>query len=311
MEVTFWGVRGSYPTPAPETVRYGGNTSCVEVRALSGDRLVVDAGTGLTRLGDFLANSDQLAGTHHILLSHLHWDHIQGLPFFAPAYDPRARISIHAMPDTAKPLAKVLAGVARHEFFPAALDDFAAPFDFHEVMANQQFAPQTFRVMPFRLNHPSGAMGYRIDADGTSCAYVCDTAPFTEVLHKRHFLRGLEPLDDKDRQELQALRDGVVKVITDCDTVIYDTHFLPEEYAKFPHFGHSTPDQALALCTGIGIRQLVLYHHAPNHDDAILDQMANVYANLGQQVGLQVVTAREGLVLQVGADDAGTRRVRP
>ncbi len=308
MEVTFWGVRGSYPTPAPETVRYGGNTSCVEVLADGGERLVVDAGTGLTRLGDHLMSRGQLAGTHHILLSHLHWDHIQGLPFFAPAYDSRARISIHAMPDTAKPLAKVLAGVARHEFFPAALDDFAAPFDFHEVLADETFTPQSFRVTAFRLNHPSGAMGYRIDADGTSCAYVCDTAPFTEVLHKKHFLHGLEPISEADRLELQEMRDGVVRAIRGCDTVIYDTHFTPEEYAKFPHYGHSTPDQALALCTGIGIRQLVLYHHAPNHNDAILDQMSGLYANLGRQVGLEVTTAREGMVLRIGGA-APARRV--
>lgn len=300
MQLIFWGVRGSYPVPGPDTVRYGGNTSCVEVLASDGERIIVDAGTGLTRLGNRLAQLGQLGGVHHLLLSHLHWDHIQGLPFFAAAFEPHATLAVHAMKADAVRLSEIVAGVARHEFFPTALGEFPAKFQFHEVSAGRRFRASAFAVSAFRLNHPFGALGYRIEGDAASCAYVCDTAPFFEVLHKQHFMRGVEPLSTGDRRALQKLRAGVVQAIHGCDTVVYDTHFTPEEYARFPHYGHSTPDQAIELCAGNGVRRLVLFHHAPNHHDAMMDDLAQRYTELGDKLGMDVVTAREGMVLDVG-----------
>jgi phosphoribosyl 1,2-cyclic phosphodiesterase len=302
MQVTFWGVRGSYPVPSAETVRYGGHTSCVEVRSDSGACLVIDAGTGLRALGQKLADEqgNRAEWTHHLMLSHVHWDHIQGLPFFEPAYIEGTRINVYAMRAAADELRNVIGGITRHEFFPVPLDQVPADFAYHEVTPGKPMRINGFDVLPFALNHPFGAVGYRIAADGTSLAYCADTAPFDRILHKQHFLAGPEPLTDEDEQMLSAIHRGVLDGLRDVDTVIYDTHFLPEEYEKFPHYGHSTPDHALEVCEASGVRRLVLYHHAPGHSDDLMDEIADRYRALGAERGLEVLTARERMVLTVG-----------
>lgn len=302
MDITFWGVRGSYPVPGPATVRYGGQTSCVEVRTKGGHSVIIDAGTGLRALGQKLSR-ERTSGSrrYSILLSHVHWDHIQGLPFFEPAYVPDTVIDVYALLTAADELQQVIGGITRHEFFPIPLEAAPADFQFHEVEPGVPIALDGLHVMPMALNHPFGAVGYRIDADGTSVAYVSDTAPFTEVLHKQHFLSGLEPLTDDDRAALDRMRAELVTALRGCDTVIYDTHYVPDEYARFPHYGHSTPDHALELLAGNDVRRLILYHHAPSHDDDQMDRIAADYKARGAEVGLDVITACEGMVLTVGA----------
>lgn len=306
MEITFWGVRGSYPVPGPMTVRYGGQTSCVEVRSSSGEGLIVDAGTGMRGLGQKLArDSGGAPQAYHVLLSHVHWDHIQGLPFFEPAYIPGTTIEVYALLTAADELQQVIGGITRHEFFPLPLEAAPAQIHYHEVEPGLAMTIGGFDVLPIALNHPFGAVGYRIDADATSVAYVSDTAPFTEVLHKQHFLRGLEPLTDVDRTQLDRIRADLVAALARCDTVIYDTHFLPDEYVKFPHYGHSTPEHALEICAEAGVRRLILYHHAPSHDDDLMDRVAAQYKAEGKQRGIDVVTSAEGMVLRIGSQDRG------
>jgi len=300
MEITFWGVRGSYPVPGAATVRYGGQTSCVEVRSAAGETLIVDAGTGMRALGNKLLREATQAQHYHVLLSHVHWDHIQGLPFFSPAYVAGTRISIHALLTAADELHQVIGGITRHEFFPMSLEAVPAQFEFHQVEPGVDFDIGGLHVMPIALNHPFGAVGYRIDADGTSMAYISDTAPFTGLLHKQHFLAGPEEASDDDRRVLTGMRDWLINTLRGCDTVIFDTQFLPEEFDKFPHWGHSTPEHALDLVQGLGIRRLVLYHHAPGHSDKVMDSMEDTYRRRGNELGIQVVVARERMTLQIG-----------
>ncbi len=304
MQITFWGVRGSYPVPGPNTVRYGGQTSCIEVRSAANDCLVIDAGTGLRELGGKLAR-EQVAGgpTHyHLFLSHVHWDHIQGLPFFEPAHLDGTIISIYALRTAAEDLRQVIGGITRHEFFPMPLDEVPADFEFHEVMPKITIRVAGFWIEPVALNHPFGAIGYRISADGASWAYICDTAPFCDVLHKQHFLPELPTLTEDDRRRLGQLERDLVECLQGTDTVVYDTHFLPEEYEKFPHWGHSTPDHALDICAESQVRRLVLYHHAPGHDDALMDEVDAKYRKLGLECGVEVVTSQEHMVLDIGPD---------
>ncbi|HRC57625.1 MAG: MBL fold metallo-hydrolase [Myxococcales bacterium] len=303
MKITFWGVRGSYPVPGAATVRYGGQTSCVEIRTESGGCLIVDAGTGLRALGQKLSREGGVPRQFHVLLSHVHWDHIQGLPFFEPAYIPGNRIAVYALLTAADELDQVIGGITRHEFFPMPLERVPAQFQFIEVKPTVAMDIEDFHVLPIALNHPYGAVGYRVDADGTSVAYVADTAPFHEVLHKQHFLCGLEPLSHEDLAALAAMRAGLVAALRGVDTVVYDTHFLPEEYKRFPHYGHSTPDQALEICAEAGVRTLVLYHHAPSHSDDQMDEVAERYRQLGKAQGIEVVTSQEGMTLMVGAQE--------
>jgi phosphoribosyl 1,2-cyclic phosphodiesterase len=306
MEITFWGVRGSYPVPGPNTIRYGGQTSCVEVRSAANECLIVDAGTGLRELGRKLAQEQINGGaTHyHLLLSHVHWDHIQGLPFFEPAYIPGTKISIYALRAAAGELQQVISGITRHEFFPMPLESVPADFEFHEVTprrrGQESLTVGEFTIVPMALNHPFGAVGYHISADATSWAYVADTAPFSEVLHKQHFLPSMPELTPEDQAQLQELKADLRTTLRGTDTVVYDTHFLPEEYQQFAHWGHSTPDHALEICAGIAVRRLVLYHHAPTHSDAVMDEIAQRYKARGEALGVEVVTAHEHMRLPIG-----------
>jgi len=304
MQITFWGVRGSYPVPGAATVRYGGQTSCVETRTVSGDTLIVDAGTGMRALGNKLIREASAPQHHHVLLSHVHWDHIQGLPFFSPAYVPGTKISVYALLTAADELHQVIGGITRHEFFPMPLEAVPATFEFHQVEPGVELHMGGFHVTPIALNHPYGSVGYRIDADGSSWAYVADTAPFTDVLHKQHFLSGLELLSDHDRHSLAAMRSALIHRLIGVDTVVYDTHFLPEEYAKFPHYGHSTPDHAIEICAEARVRQLVLYHHAPTHSDDQMDRIAAEYLTKGALRNIEVLTSFEGMTLPVGPEAA-------
>ncbi|MBA3395746.1 MAG: MBL fold metallo-hydrolase [Deltaproteobacteria bacterium] len=310
MQITFWGVRGSYPVPGAATVRYGGQTSCVEARSASGETVIVDAGTGLRALGNKLLRAATAPGHYHILLSHVHWDHIQGLPFFSPVYVAGTRISIYGLLTAADELHQVIGGITRHEFFPMALESVPAQFEFHEVNPGIEFEVGSFRVMPIALNHPFGSVGYRLDCDGTAWAYISDTAPFDQVLHKQHFLKGPEPLSQVDRSALSVMREALIQKLAGVDTVVYDTHFTPDEYERFPHYGHSTPDQALEVCVAAKVRRLVLYHHAPSHSDEQMDRIAAEYLAKGALVGIEVLTSFEGMTLPIGAaTDAGAKPV--
>ena len=302
MQITFWGVRGSYPVPGAATVRYGGQTSCVECRSASGECVIVDAGTGMRALGNKLVGEATAPMHYHVLLSHVHWDHIQGMPFFSPAYVPGTQISVYALLTAAEELNEVIGGITRHEFFPMPLQAVPANFEFRKVEPGVEFDIGEVHVTPIALNHPFGSVGYRLDCDGTSWAYVADTAPFDLVLHKQHFLRGVEPLSDDDRTALAKMRDALVAKLENVDTVVYDTHFLPEEYAKFPHYGHSTPDQALEICRLAKVRRLVLYHHAPAHTDEMMDKIAAEYLAKGAAVGIEVLTSFEGMTLPIGPE---------
>jgi phosphoribosyl 1,2-cyclic phosphodiesterase len=301
MQITFWGVRGSYPVPGAATVRYGGQTSCVEARTDTGECVIVDAGTGLRALGNKLAREANGApGQYNVLLSHVHWDHIQGLPFFSPAYIPGTQISIYALLTAANELDQVIGGITRAEFFPQPLASVPAHFQYNQVEPGVALAIGSVQVTPIALNHPFGCVGYRMDGDGSAWAYVSDTAPFDKVLHKQHFLSGLEALSQADRDALQAMRDGLIATLRGVDTVVYDTHFLPEEYAKFPHYGHSTPDHAIETCVAAGVRRLVLYHHAPSHSDDQMDQIAATYLAKGATAGIEVLTSFEGMTVEIG-----------
>jgi len=302
MQITFWGVRGSYPVPGAATVRYGGQTSCVETRTASGETLIVDAGTGMRALGNKLLGEAPAPQHYHVLLSHVHWDHIQGLPFFSPAYVAGTRISVYALLTASEELHQVIGGITRHEFFPMPLERVPAVFEFHQVEPGVELMINGFHITPIALNHPFGSVGYRLDGDGSSWAYVADTAPFTEVLHKQHYLRGPEPLSDDDKLALVAMREALVRRLAGVDTVVYDTHFLPDEYVKFPHYGHSTPDQALEICAEANVRRLVLYHHAPSHGDDQMDRIADEYYAQGQKLGIEVVASFEGMTLSIGPE---------
>ncbi len=310
MKVRFWGVRGSIPVPGQHTNRYGGNTSCVEVcpRGAQGP-IIIDAGTGLRRLGKKLMEDrfGEGRGTAHMLISHTHWDHIQGLPFFSPLYQDGNNLHVYARQRNDTHLRAVFASQTEDPYFPVAFDELKAEVDFRELVEGQSFEIGDATISCTRLNHPWIAMAYRIDVDGASFVYASDTAPFSEVLLEHEFIEQPPepgaPLNPEDKAKLEAMREGLVALCKDADCVVYDTQFTPEEYASKPHWGHSTPDDAIAVALDAKVKQLVLYHHAPARSDDEQDAILSEYRQKLRGSDLKLDAAYEGMEISLGDDD--------
>ncbi len=265
----FWGVRGSIACPGHNYLRYGGNTSCLEVRC-SGHLLIFDAGSGLRPLGKTLMGPD--AAEIDLFLTHCHHDHIVGLPFFAPLFKPHNRVRIWA--GNLQPeynLHDVLCQFMAEPLFPVPPKIFAANASYHDFAAGETLeARPGIKLRTAPLNHPNGATGYRVDWGGKAICYVTDT----------------EHQPDRLNADILALIEG-------ADLVIYDSAYTPEEYPRFRSWGHSTWHEGAKLCDAAGAKRLVLFHHDPSHDDDFMDRVA-AEAEAGRP---GTVVAREGLVL--------------
>ena len=305
MKVRFWGVRGSIPVPGPQTNRYGGNTSCVELEAEGCAPIIIDAGTGIRRLGKELAQREfrEGRGTAHLLISHTHWDHIQGLPFFSPLYTRGNRLHLYARRRDTH-LRAVFASQTDGPYFPVSLDELRADVEFHELGDSHAFEIGPARVRCTRLNHPWIALAYRVEVGGRSVVYASDTAPFTDILFEHEFIGHPpapgEAIDPDKASALGAMRQALVELCRGVDLLIYDTQFTPEEYRQKPHWGHSTPDDAISVAREAGVRQLCLYHHAPHRTDDEQDAILASYQQAVAGKGLTLVAAQEGMTIDVG-----------
>jgi phosphoribosyl 1,2-cyclic phosphodiesterase len=304
MKVRFWGVRGSIPVPGPQTNRYGGNTSCVEIEAPDHDAIVIDAGTGIRRLGKELTQRrGGRPGSSHVLISHTHWDHIQGLPYFSPLYADGNHLHVYARQRDDTHLRAIFASQNQGPYFPVPLGELRATVDFHELVEGMRFAIGRATVRCTRLNHPWIAMAYRIDLDGASLVYASDTAPFTDILFEHEFIATPPPpgtIAPSDAAKLRAMRAELVALCRDADLLIYDTQFTPEEYRQKPHWGHSTPDDAIAIAREAGVRRLALYHYAPARGDDEQDAIVETYQRALAGGPLELIAAREGMELDLG-----------
>lgn len=272
LTVRFLGVRGSIATPGSDFTA-GGNTSCVEV--VAGDtRIILDAGTGLRTLG-----AERMAGgPRHstILLSHLHWDHTCGLPFFTPIYVPGHRVDIASGPNGVLPHDEAIRALFRAPFFPVGFDDLGGDVSMRELRPNDRFTIGDITVTMARLNHPDPVYGFRLDHDGHSIVYATDTEHFACV----------DPT-------LKKLAAG-------ADILIYDSQYTPEEYPSKVGWGHSTWLAGAELARAAGVPQLVMFHHDPMRTDAQLAAIeADARANLPG-----TVAAREGMTLVASAPSA-------
>jgi phosphoribosyl 1,2-cyclic phosphodiesterase len=268
--VRFWGVRGSIACPGPDTIRYGGNTSCVEIRC--GLHLMVfDGGTGLRLLGNELMNTGQPAELD-LFYSHTHFDHICGLPFFAPCYDARSRIRIWAGHLNGKGIETVLNNMMIAPLFPIPMGIFTAKIAFIDFTAGDTLVPHPgIRLITGPLNHPNESTGYRIEYGGKVVAYITDT---------EHRADGL------DR--------NVLKLIDHADVMIYDASYTDAEYPARRGWGHSTWQEGVRLADAAGVKTLVIFHHDPGHDDGFMDQVAIDVAIARPGT----IVAQEGLVLR-------------
>ncbi len=308
MKMRFWGVRGSYPVPGPETNRYGGNTACVQVVPSSGDIVIVDAGTGIRKLGQELAAGPCRNGcTIHLLISHTHWDHVQGLPFFAPLHLGGTHIKIYSRRHGDVHLRNVFEKTAEAPYFPIPFSEFRASVEFVELAESTDFHLGTVSVRTTPLNHPFEAMACRIEEDGCSMVYASDTAPFDRILLGREFVsQPPDPgtLTEPEKARLAELHRGLVDLCRGADLVVYDTHFTEQEYQARPHWGHSTPSQALSVALEAGAARLCLFHHAPEHTDEQMDEILES-ARRDAAGRIEVIAAQEGMTIDLSERKSG------
>lgn len=288
-----WGVRGSIPVPGPSTVRYGGNTSCVEVRA-DGEIIVLDAGSGIRELGIALEREfGDRAVKLTLLITHTHWDHIQGLPFFLPAYNQKNEIRVLGYEGARVGLATILAGQMETPFFPVSLKDLPSNIAIEELK-EMEFAIGKVNIRSKFANHPGICAGYRLNTSGGSIAYFPDNEPY-ELL-KLH-LAGRDHTSTEDaRGFARTERTKLVEFLHGCDVLILDTQYTDDEYDKHIGWGHGSLSRAVSIALEAEVRRLILFHHDPSHDDQKIDDMLERARLLVVESGapLEVEAAREG-----------------
>ncbi len=276
--VRFHGVRGSIPSPGPTNLRYGGNTSCVEVRC--GDELIIlDAGSGLRSLGNEL--EEQAQGrpiTGSLLLSHTHWDHIQGLPFFAPGYSRQNRFRILAGPGQSTRIEQGLRNQMGPLHFPVRLAQMSAIMPVEELDQNHTIGSFAVRTVP--LNHPGGCTGFRLDGCGGSIAYLPDHEP-----------------NDSGSPEALSAQQELIDFVRGVDLLILDTQYTAEEYELRRGWGHGSLPESVDLALAGNVRELVLYHHDPGHSDVQIDAMVAMARQRAAGRPLSVSAAAEGSVV--------------
>jgi phosphoribosyl 1,2-cyclic phosphodiesterase len=278
MQVTIWGCRGSLPTPGRETVRYGGNTSCLEVELANGSTLVLDAGTGIRELGVKLEQRN--VRRIRLLLTHLHLDHVEGLRFFDPLWNDQVEIDIWGPPSPVVGLRERIARAFSPPLFPIEINDVPARVNFIDL-PRDQWVLDGAMVRADTVVHPGPTVGYRIEtADGT-LVYLPDHEPaLAGVISKR---------------SRDWLSGG--SLAADADLLVHDAQFSEEEYARRVGWGHSSAADAIAYGEAVGADRIVLFHHDPKHDDAWLDENEQRAELLAGSNGMTATLAREGMVL--------------
>jgi DNA-binding response OmpR family regulator len=290
LAVRFWGVRGSIAAPGPETARYGGNTPCLTID-YGGRTLIVDSGTGIRRLGQILTAEARRAPSEvDLLISHTHWDHIQGFPFFLPAYIPGNRIRVYGPRTLSKPLEIALRGQMDPEYFPVALGDMAA--DIHvEDVRNDRLEIGPFTITHTYLNHPGMTLGFRIEAGGCAVVYATDTEPFGRVLAAQ----------GDDAAAGRTMDQALVALVEGADLYIGDAQYTHSEYQQKTGWGHSSCDDTTQLAIQANAKRLALFSHDPMHDDDTVDSMVEHCKSLASTAGssLEVLGATEGTTVRL------------
>jgi phosphoribosyl 1,2-cyclic phosphodiesterase len=283
--VTFWGARGSIPTPGAHTARYGGNTSCVAVEA-DGQLVILDAGTGIRGLGLTLEGKNGSVQAE-ILLSHTHWDHIQGLPHFKPFFAPGNAVRIWGSKQGSKSLDEILHLQMDPAVFPIPLTAVSAALTVKEVRPGSEFTVGPFRAQSMQLRHPGTTLAYRLVpvAGGRSMAYVTDNE--------------LGPGGSYDTPP--SWRRELVKFLSGVDLLIHDAMYTTTELDSHRGWGHSSYEEAVELAADAGAKRLVLFHHEPEHDDIALDALLAAAQQSAQRRGAlpEVIAAQEGMQLSL------------
>jgi phosphoribosyl 1,2-cyclic phosphodiesterase len=289
LTVQFWGTRGSIPSPGAATVKYGGNTPCVEVRTSTGWLIILDAGTGIRELGRALmqrANGKPIEGD--IFLTHAHWDHIQGIPFFAPIFGRGNHFTIWGSRSLERSVDKIVRDQMSPVVFPVTFEELDATIDFR-ALDEEECEGDGFAVRAIQVRHPGGALGYRFTdrgADGGAFVYISDNE-----------------LNDSARYDSipEGWRDALVDFVKGARVLVHDATYTVAEYQQHRGWGHSTYQDVVELAADAGVETLVLFHHKPERTDEEIDRCVEECRALaaGRGSGMRVIAAAEGLTLRV------------
>ena len=285
MVVRFWGVRGSLPAPARENMRYGGNTSCVEVRS-DGQLLILDGGSGIRLLGEeLLRSSDSKRIEGALLFSHIHWDHIQGLPFFGPGYSAKNHFQIFSAPGSGWRLQRALENQMSLPHFPVDLREMRGLAGIEELGA-ESVTLGNLHIRTVQLNHPGGCAGFRIETSSASLGYLPDHEPYSER--------------PNEMESATVAHRTLVEFLRNLDVLILDTQYTAAEYVQRVGWGHGCLSESVRLAIEASVDRLILFHHDPSHHDEQIDEMVETARTLAAGSGLIVDAAAENTALTVG-----------
>jgi CheY-like chemotaxis protein/phosphoribosyl 1,2-cyclic phosphodiesterase len=294
MRLRFWGTRGSIPVPSPAVMRYGGNTSCVEVRTDAGTLLIMDGGTGVRPLGQALLREARGEAIEaHILFGHTHWDHIQGLPFFAPVFVPGNTFHVYGPCGIGRSIGEALSGQMQYSYFPVALEQCLAQVHAHDLTEGR-FQINEVEVATHYLNHPLLTLGYRLSVGSAQVVYATDHEPFA-------FETATAATSHRDAVPHGGDRSHIA-FVEGADILIHDAQYASEEYAGRRGWGHSTVEYCTDVALAAGVRHLVLFHHDPDHDDDRVDALV-------ERCRLRVAERGGNLLITAAAE--GTELVLP
>ena len=292
MLIRFWGTRGSIAKAGPTTVKYGGNTACVELRSRRGTLVMLDCGTGAHGLGQAVLSGPQPV-RGHLLIGHTHWDHIQGFPFFAPLLVSGNDWQVYGPRGVGTSLRESLSGQMQYTYFPITIDALGATVHYRDLVEGTLEAGDIHVVSQY-LNHPALTLGYRLQADGAAVVYASDHEP-----HSRRLAAG-------DRAPVTGEEARHLRFLADADLVIHDAQYTAAEYPAKAGWGHSTVEYAVDMAMAAGARRLALFHHDPGRDDDAIDRLVEAARERVAKAGgtLDVFAAAEGLTIELeGTED--------
>ncbi len=288
-KIRFWGVRGSIPTPGPSTVHYGGNTSCVEINHRD-KMIILDAGSGLRELGlDLMKRQGPVKAG--IFISHMHWDHIQGIPFFTPAFIPGNEFTFYGSQEPNKDLATIIADQMDPTYFPVELRDMGATLNFQGLYEGQHDW-NGITLETLYLNHPGNALGYKFYFDQKTLVYISDNEPYHSYLNHQ----------EENKEEVLIGEDGTRKLIDfikKSDLLIHDAQYTKDEYVSKVTWGHSPVDFTVNLAMEADVKHLVLFHHDPMHDDHKVDKILHEARSLSSGHPIKISAAKEQMMLEL------------